>query len=312
MKRLHPALTVSDPRLRGTDPDRLGGRVRDLAEAEYLGPGDVVLLGLCNDQGVVANGGRAGAAEGPAGFRKAFFRLDAACLGPRRLWDAGDVPAGVAYEDYLDAARAVVATCVKRGARPIVIGGGHDCSYGNYLGLCDALGEPPAVIVVDAHLDLRPTHAPSSGNPFFRMLEHGLPGERLVEVGLIPWVNATAHRQYAEAKGACLHFLAPGQDDSLARVREALEAFQAQGRRVLATFDLDAFTATHAPGVSAVNPWGLSADAGLALAQAFGASPGVACLDLMELAPPLDPDGRTSKLAAFLAAAFLEASLRRQ
>jgi len=87
---------------------------------------------------------------------------------------------------------------------------------------------------------------------------------------------------------------------------------QAQERRVLVTFDLDVFSAAHAPGVSAVNPWGLSADAGLALAQAFGACPAVVCLDLMELAPPLDPDARTSRFAAFLAAAFLEASLRRQ
>jgi arginase family enzyme len=194
-----------------------------------------------------------------------------------------------------------------------VVGGGHDCSYGNYLGLCEALGEAPAVIAVDAHLDLRPTHEPSSGNTFFRMLEHGLPEDQLVEVGLIPWVNASAHRRYAEAKGAALHFLAPGCGEApAARVREALAAFQGQGRSVLATFDLDVFSAAHAPGVSAVNPWGLSADAGLAMAQAFGACPSVVCLDLMELAPDLDPDGRTSKLAAFLAAAFLEASLRRQ
>jgi formiminoglutamase len=310
---LHPALLPSDPRHRGTDPNRLGGRARALVEGASLGPGDVVLLGLCNDQGVIANGGRPGAAQGPTGFRKAFFRLDAGCLGSRTLWDAGDVPAEAPYEAFLDGARAVVAACLKQGALPIVVGGGHDCSYGNYLGLREALNEPPAVIAVDAHLDLRPTHEPSSGNPFFRMLEHGLRGEGLVEVGLIPWVNAAAHRQYAEAKGANLHFLEPGAGmEALDRVREALRAFQAQQRPVLATFDLDVFSAAHAPGVSAVNPWGLSADLGLALAQAFGASPAVVCLDLMELAPGLDSDGRTSKLAAFLAAAFLEARSRAQ
>lgn len=310
---LHSALIPSDPHLHRTDPDRLGGRVLDVGDATSLQAGDVVLLGLCNEQGVIANGGRSGAAEGPAGFRKAFFRLDAACLGRRRLWDAGNVPQDAPYEAFLDAARTVVALCVRQGARPIVVGGGHDCSYGNYLGLCEALGEAPAVIAVDAHLDLRPTHEPSSGNPFFRMLEHGLPGARLVEVGLIPWVNASAHRQYGEAKGALLHFLEPGGGMApLDRVREALAAFQGQGRGVLATFDLDAFGAAHAPGVSAVNAWGLSADAGLAMAQAFGACPAVVCLDLMELAPALDPDGRTCKLAAFLAAAFLEASLRAQ
>jgi formiminoglutamase len=310
---MHPALRPGDRGTRGVSDARIGSCVNDLCQADALCRGDVVLLGLCNEQGVIANGGRPGAAQGPTGFRRAFFRLDAACLGGRRLWDAGDVPADAPYEAFLDAARVVVSTCVKAGALPIVVGGGHDCSYGNYLGLCEALGTSPAVIAVDAHLDLRPLHTPSSGNPFFRMLEHGLPGDLLVEVGLIPWVNASAHRAYAEAKGASLHFLEPGCGMTpVTQVQEALRAFQAQECRTLATFDLDVFSAAHAPGVSAVNPWGLSADAGLAMAQAFGASSAVVCLDLMELAPPLDPDGRTSRFAAFLAAAFLQASLGRQ
>jgi len=306
---LHPALSPSDPALRGTDPERLGGRAQELMEAAALQPGDIVLLGLCNEQGVVANGGRPGASQGPRAFRKAFYRLDATCLGGRHLWDAGDVPAAAPYEAFLEAARVVVAACVRRGAFPIVVGGGHDCSYGNYLGLCEALGESPAVLAVDAHLDLRPVHSPSSGNPFFRMLEHGLPGDRLVEVGLIPWVNAASHRHYGEARGATLHFLEPGRGlEAVVQAQQALARFEGGGARVLATFDLDAFEAAHAPGVSAVNPWGLSADTGLALAQACGASPAVVCLDLMELAPPFDPDGRTSRFASFLAAAFLQAS----
>jgi formimidoylglutamase len=310
---LHPALIPSEAALRGTEPHRLGGQVKNLEQASSLRPGDVVLLGLCNDQGVQANGGRPGAAEGPAGFRKAFFRLDAAWLGHRALWDAGNVPASASYDTFLEAARRVVGTCVQAQAMPLVIGGGHDCSYGTYQGLCDGLGASPAVIAVDAHLDLRPTHGPSSGNPFYRMLEHGLPGEHLVEAGLIPWVNATTHRQYAEEKGVALHFLEPGLEHrALDRVRESLVAFEAKSLRMLATLDLDAFNAASAPGVSAVNPWGLSAGSGLAMAQALGACPAVACLDLMELAPPLDPDGRTARFAAFLAAAFLEARHSRQ
>lgn len=310
---LHSALIPSKAALCGTDAHRLGGHVKALKQASSLRAGDVVLLGLCNDQGVRANGGRPGAAEGPAGFRKAFFRLDATCLGPRALWDAGDVPASAPYGAFLDAARGVVALCLEKGTLPIVVGGGHDCSYGSYLGLRQVLEVPPGVIAVDAHLDLRPTHDPSSGNPFYRMLEHGLPGEHLVEVGLVPWVNASAHRQYAEAKGVALHFLEPGHEHlAVDRVREALAAFEAKALRVLATLDLDAFNAASAPGVSAVNPWGLSAGSGLAMAQALGACPAVACLDLMELAPPLDPDGRTARFAAFLAAAFLEARHSRQ
>ena len=206
---------------------------------------------------------------------------------------------------------AVIADLVRRGALPVVVGGGHDCSYGNYLGLA-ALQDvsplrPPAVVGVDAHLDLRPEHGPNSGNPFYRMLEHGLAGEDLSLVGLIPWVNAEAHHAYGRDKGADLHWLEPGGEAlMLAAAQGALTRYQGRGRRVLATMDLDAFSAAAIPGVSAPNPWGLSADLGLQLAQAFGRSPAVAMLDLMELAPPQDPSGRSNRMAAFLVAAFIQ------
>jgi formiminoglutamase len=290
---------------------RMGAQVRELESAEAIQAGDVVLLGLCNEQGVVANGGRPGTAQGPAAFRRAFFRLDPACLGGRRLLDAGDVAADAAYGTYFEAAEAVVSACVAKGALPLVIGGGHDCSYGSFLGLLRAGGCPPGVVAVDAHLDMRPTHGPSSGNPFYRMLERGLPGPQLAQVGLVPWVNEAAHRAYGAAKGVELRFLEPGGNRPEAQLEEALGRLASLDLPILATLDLDAIGAPWAPGVSAVNPWGLSADAVLAMAFSLGKCPRVACLDLMELAPGLDPDGRTARLAAFVAAAFLDGTLQR-
>lgn len=285
-----------------TDP-RVGDRVRPLAELDELAPGDVVLLGVRNEQGVLANHGRPGAAQGPAGFRQAFFKLTAATLQGRRCHDAGDLPEDLPYATRFGLQGEVVAALLRRGALPVVIGGGHDCSYGNYLGLA-ALG-PTAVVGVDAHLDLRPDPGPNSGNPFFRMLEHGLPGDALSLVGLVPWVNAEAHLAYGLARGAAFQFLAPGGEAEVLAAAGAALA-RAGTRRMLATFDLDAFSASVLCGVSAPNPWGLSLDLGLQLARRFGAAPAVAALDLMELAPPLDPSGLSARSAAFLAAAFLQ------
>ncbi len=316
---IHPALVPSAHVFRSrndaTDP-RVGDRVRPLASLEQAGHGDLVLLGVCNEQGVLANHGRPGAAQGPTGFRQAFFKLTAPTLLDRTCWDAGDLPEGLPYETRFVAQGEVVSALARLGAIPLVIGGGHDCSYGNYLGLASLEDlsplRPPAVVGVDAHLDLRPEHGPNSGNPFFRMLEHGLPGEDLALVGLIPWVNAEAHHAYGRERGMALHGLEPGGEaQALSSAQAALARFAGRGRRVLATLDLDAFSAAALPGVSAPNPWGLSADLGLQLARTFGASSAVAVLDLMELAPPQDPSGRSARMAAFLAAAFLQGLARR-
>jgi arginase family enzyme len=311
---IHPALVPSahayHSRNDTSDP-RVGDLAQPLLTLEQVAAGDLVLLGVCNEQGVLANHGRPGAAHGPTGFRAAFFKLTAPTLLGRRCWDAGDLPEGLPYETRFEHQGEVVAELVRRGAIPVVIGGGHDCSYGNYLGLA-ALRDhsplrPPAVVGVDAHLDMRPDPGPNSGNPFFRMLEHGLPGEDLSLAGLVPWVNAEAHHAYGRDKGADLHWLEPGGERAtLTAVQASLTRFQGRGRRVLATFDLDAFSAAAIPGVSAPNPWGLSADLGLQLAQTFGRSPTVAALDLMELAPPQDPSGRSARMAAFLVGAFLQ------
>ncbi len=303
---IHPALVpaaeVFRSRNDATDP-RVGDGVRPLASLDELAPGDVVLLGVRNEQGVLANHGRPGAAQGPAGFRQAFFKLTAPALQGRRCLDAGDLPEDLPYATRFEIQGEVVAALVRRGALPVVIGGGHDCSYGNYLGLA-ALG-PLAVVGVDAHLDLRPDPGPNSGNPFFRMLEAGLPGAALSLVGLVPWVNAEAHLAYGSDRGATFQFLDPGGEAAVADAVDAALARAGQ-RRVLATFDLDAFSAAALPGVSAPNPWGLSLDLGLRLARRFGADPAVAVFDLMELAPPLDPSGLSARAAAFLAAAFLQ------
>lgn len=298
---MHPALVPSSAWRKG----REGCVAEGVRTGPDLAPGDLVLLGLCNEVGVVANGGRPGAAEGPSAFRAAFGRLPARVLQGRRLVDAGDIPASAPYETFLEGAEAVVSAAIGAGAIPLVIGGGHDSSYGVYRGVAST-GEA-AVLALDAHLDVRPTHEPSSGNPFFRMVEAGLRGADLAQVGLQRFANSESHETWLRLKGASLQFLEPGQEGrALDAAKGALEVFASRGRRIQATFDLDAIRAADAPGVSALAPWGLSADTALALATACGACPAVAAFDLMELAPPLDRDGQTAKLAAYLASAFVE------
>jgi len=298
---MHPALVPSQAWQKG----REGCVAERVQVGSGFSPGDLVLLGLRNEVGVVANGGRPGAAEGPSAFRAAFGRLPARVLRGRRLVDAGDVPADAPYDAFLEGAEAVVSAAIRAGAMPLVIGGGHDSSYGVYRGVA-ATGEA-AVLAVDAHLDVRPTHEPSSGNPFFRMLEAGLRGADLAQVGLQRFANSEEHETWLRLKGASLQFLEPGREGpALDAAKGSLDVFASKGRRIQATFDLDAIRAADAPGVSALAPWGLGADVALAIAQACGACPAVMAFDLMELAPPLDRDGQTAKLAAYLASAFLE------
>jgi formiminoglutamase len=258
----------------------------------------VALIGLPDDLGVRMNGGRPGASEGPAAFRTALAKYGVAVPSGwawPRVYDAGDViPAGGDSEDALAETHGRVTLAVERaldlGLFPIGIGGGHDLTF--------AFARPvalrfPGVVgyYMDAHLDVRETIG--SGMPFRRLIEEcGVQALRLA--GMNPIANEAEHVAYFVGN----HGRAMGGAEFEASVRtEPLNAF--------ASLDLDVLDASFAPGVSAVNPAGMSSREVERLVGALGRSSRVRCFDIMELNPRYDVDGRTARLAAHMFLTFL-------
>lgn len=67
----------------------------------------------------------------------------------------------------------IITTIVKAGKIPIVIGGGHNNSYGNIKGTALAKGKPINAINFDAHSDFRILEGRHSGNGFSYAFEEG-------------------------------------------------------------------------------------------------------------------------------------------
>lgn len=158
----------------------------------------VALIGFAVDEGVRRNGGRAGAAQGPAAARKALANLP--ILGEPALWDAGDA---VCEGDALDAAQTALAQRRpwRRAARPwcwAVV----EVAWGTFQGV--ALARPGARILIvnlDAHFDLRQAREGNSGTPFRQIQEHcarGLPFDYRV-LGISRFANTQALFDRADA-----------------------------------------------------------------------------------------------------------------
>ncbi|MBM4052202.1 MAG: formimidoylglutamase [Planctomycetes bacterium] len=274
--------------------------------------GTVVIIGYAVDAGVRRNKGRSGAAEGPTTLRRACSNLPCPAH-PIALADGGDV---VADGDGVLGAQEELARRVSsaqaRGARTLVFGGGHDVAFGHWLGLATHDGSTPrdgvtASVNLDAHLDNRPVPAegPNSGTSYSQMQSwcsaHGRSFAALA-LGIQRASNTAALLARAQEQGYAWQgpaSLAPDRiDASLAAI--------ARHDRVHLTVDLDCFAAAYAPGVSAPTPLGVGPEAAesirrcIALCRVCGA-------DLAELAPALDPDGRTARLAAALAFEIVDA-----
>ncbi len=251
----------------------------------------VSLLGLPDDTGVRLNQGRPGSAGGPAAFRAALARYGAgdSAAGPLPVvFDAGDVLPGRSLEETHERVTAATAALLDAGLFPIAIGGGHDLTFPFVRAVAKKFPRL-AGLYFDAHLDVR--EAPGSGMAFRRLVETcGVTALHLV--GFRPLVNSREHLAWFQAHGGRL------QSNNL---RPKLP----RTKNLFVSFDLDVLDAAHAPGVSALNPAGLSVREAAAWVHFCGAHPCVRCFDLMEMNPAFDPDGRTARVAAHLFLTFL-------
>lgn len=285
---------------------------------------EAVLIGVPFDEGVALGGGRPGAAGGPTALRKAMLRYGTTYdpehdidFDHLRLADAGDlevVPDNVAATH--ERLAETVAAILDAGAVPIVIGGGHDATFGSVKGLM-AGAASVAGINVDAHLDLREVvdglalsdveGRITSGTPYRRILEElDLPGQNLVEFGLHGSVNSREHMRYAQKRGVpCLTLGQVRQQGIYAAFTRQLRLLSGRAGSLFVSIDLDVFASAYAPGVSAPGVEGLTAEEGRRIAFAAGGHPQVRLFELMELNPLFDVDERTSRLAVMLLCAFL-------
>lgn len=327
----------------------LGHRVASLQDLPVNAPleGRYVVVGVPDERGVAANKGNLGAAQGPAAFRDAFYKLYDTPLrefcerthrpfaphekpvgGVKRyvgdiLVDAGDVALAPSVEATHEALASVVEGVLRRGAKRVfVVGGGHDYSYGSYLGHSRAKQGLLPIVNLDAHLDVRPLvdGVINSGTPFRRVIDN-LPeriggGRALLELGIQRDRNPDSLYDYAaEHRVPVIEFLSllhvwrrvfDGKECSpLNHVLDHLDDCRALGWErhtggVHLSIDLDVFHANLAPGTSASTPFGVSlAHLGPVLSY-LGRVPQCAVVDLAELCPPRDVAGQTARLAAGL------------
>ena len=267
----------------------------------------VALIGLADDLGVRLNAGRAGASSGPDAIRAAlcgYGVADPHDIDFPGIFDAGNVtPApgddAAALLETHRRVRETVREIVLAGLLPIGLGGGHDLTLPFVAGVIDACrqtGRPPPLSgrYFDAHLDVRDTTG--SGMPFRRLVEdHGV--RRLTIEGFNPCANTRAHVEWFLGHGGVIG----GGDGVLPLSAETC----------FVSLDLDVLDAAHAPGVSALNPAGMTPAALAREIEAAGERPQVACFDVMELCPPHDQGGRTARVAAHMVLCFLRGVSRR-
>lgn len=293
-------------------PERRAGDVRvgHLLNDEPRGTTKVAILGFPSDAGVERNGGRAGASLAPALIRHHLYRLTPPGNAPDRFEellrstiDLGDVACtGDVAADQATLGEAVAELLAfDQRITPIVLGGGHETTFGHFLGYANTK-QNVSIVNLDAHADVRALEdgQPHSGSPFRQAVEHPSGTcSRYTAAGLNPHSTTPDHAQWIKDHGGQAYWRSELSAELMAKL------YTQQPDDVLASFDLDAVDQSQAPGVSAPNACGLDKRLWLYAAYAAGRSPMVRSMDVVELSPPFDRDDQTARLAALTVWEFL-------
>lgn len=234
-----------------------------------------------------------GPAQGPAAIRSNLFSDHSSALA----LDGTDIASKIVAYDFEDlpgdaaearhAIEARVSASLQAGLKPLSLGGDHSVSY-PILKAVAAKHGPVDILHIDAHLDLydeldgdRFSHA----CPFRRAIEDGLV-RNLVQIGIRS--APPAHLEFGAKHGVV----------SLGSEQVGDIAWDKLNAPLYMTIDLDGLDPAFAPGVSHIEPGGLTSREVIGLIHKLPVSPVGA--DVVELNPSRDINLMTTHLAVRL------------
>jgi formiminoglutamase len=219
-----------------------------------------------------------------------------------RIRDFGDVQiAGLSIEEATGPIREAVADSVGQNMLTLLIGGNNAVTRPGVQGLGLPLGRI-GLITLDAHFDMRDTsEGLSNGNPVRALIEDGLPGANIAQIGLAPFANSKAMHDDAVAAGNLIVTIGEVREQGIEAAMARALAHVAHCQTLVVDCDIDVIDRAQFPGAPGARAGGMEASDFFAAARRFAAEPRVRVIDLTEWDPPLDP----SDLSALTAARWL-------
>jgi arginase family enzyme len=231
----------------------------------------------------------------PDAIRELLARYSLAHSNPQvdmrevRIADAGNI---VSPDIDESAAIALIRNAASKAKLLIAMGGDNSITYAVSSGV-----QATGLITFDAHYDLR--DGINNGSPVRRIVEAGMSGQRIVQIGIADFSNSPEYA--ARAKDFGIHVI----PRSALRNRPAADVWQevsqVAGDRVHVDFDMDVCDRSVVPACPAAAPGGISADEIRQYAFLAGSAKNVLSMDITEIDCTSDSaDGRTVRLAALV------------
>lgn len=267
-------------------------------------------IGFQSEQGVKRNRGRVGTALAPEFIRNQMSNLPCTFSPDVKMFDAGDI---VCDELSLEEGQMQLASAVERILSlhlfPIVLGGGHETTFGHFQGQLNKLEQSSdapdlAIINFDAHFDLRPyNNGCSSGSMFLQMADickHKNMPYCYLPIGIQQHSNTISLFKTAKELGVDYILAKEVQRGNVPYILEKIDSFLYERKNGYLTVCTDVFSSSFAPGVSATQSLGLDPEVVLPIIKHILRTRKIRGFDICEVSPRFDQDNTTANLAAVI------------
>lgn len=266
----------------------VGAKVRFHTEGEELpavGQGDLVVLGCAE----VRRSRARLTSKGLDRIRTAFYRLGDHFPG-QRIIDIGDILPGDTVEDSYFALSAAVAEFVRARATVVIIGGGQDLTYANYLAY-QKLEQVVNMVTIDSRFDMGEVNDAIDSDRFLQRIVLHQPNI------LFNFSNLGFQTYHVLPKDIELMHRMFFDTYRLGEVQSRMEEAEPVIRTAdMASFDLTAIRYADNPSNHRIEPNGLYGEEACALTRYAGLSDKMTSFGLYEYDEELDADGRTAAL----------------
>lgn len=222
-----------------------------------------LVLKSSTDIGVIRNGGRNGARFAPQSFLSTFKKFSQNESLQKWTFEEREVSSKDLEEENFQRAQEVeaqnIAATIAGSSAQFVchLGGGHDHIYPLLKAVSPGL-KKVVVINIDAHADTRTDGEFHSGTPF-RQFSEAFSGEfKLYQIGLHPFANSFSTLSPLSKGQMNILWKKDLNEENLKRFFAQIKSEVNKETLVVFSLDADALHGTEVPGVSAVNPEGLS------------------------------------------------------
>ena len=216
-----------------------------------------------------------------------------------RIADRGDVAvADLSIEEATPGTIEAIAASAGAHALTLLIGGNNAVTRPAVLALGADLRNV-GLVTLDAHFDMRDLdQGLGNGNPVRALLQDGLPGSNIAQVGLASFANSRAMHQDAAEAGNLLITIGDVRRDGISHAIDRALDHLSHCNVIAVDCDIDVIDRSQFPAAPGARPGGMRVEDFFCAVRRLASDPRVRIIDLVEWDPPLDATDLSALTAA--------------